>query len=84
MHQSVIYNIHGKAYRGKGLPIQFVPSYRPKTGSNQVIFMYCYSSTDEHIDPCIQQNKPQNSLTSTVSTWCSKARNAACMSNTTL
>jgi len=84
MHSPVIYNIHRKACRGGGLPIQFVPAYKPKTGSNQVIFMYCYFGTDKHIDLGIQQNKPQNSLTSTVSIWCSKAGNAVYMSNTTL
>jgi hypothetical protein len=41
-----------------------------------VIFTYRYFETDECTDPCMQQNKPQSSLTSNISTEFSKTRNA--------
>jgi len=41
-----------------------------------ITMTFTYFGTGEHIDPCIQQNKPQSALTSIVSVGCSKARNA--------
>jgi len=41
-----------------------------------VIFVYGCFGTDKHIDTYMQQNKPQSSVASTVSTGCSKARSA--------
>ena len=45
--------------------------------------MYWCFGTDEHIDTYIQQNKPQNSVASTDSTGCSKARSAVIHSSDT-